>query len=117
MYTLRQTGDPSVLEIAFDNAEAVHGLDPFHDILSEYAAETGIKPKTVSLLFNYKFTEGDSKLQFYWNGSFTIYVFYIAKAHYSTVYGRLSRICAKLNRQLNERRYFKKYGEYPNKNR
>lgn len=104
-----------MLEITFDYAESLHPLGPFWDILSGYAAETGIEPKTVDFLFNYKFVENERRLQFYWNGSFTIYVFYIAKPQYNKVYGRLYKMCTELNRNLGEQRYFKKYGEYPRK--
>lgn len=102
------------MEITYDYTESFHPLGPFWDILSGYSAQTEIVPKTVDFLFNYKFTEDGHTLQFYWNGCFTIYVFYIAKPQYDTVYDRLYKICTELNRKLGEQRYFKKYGEYPN---
>ncbi|MBD5129192.1 MAG: hypothetical protein HDT43_04635 [Ruminococcaceae bacterium] len=114
MYRLAQT-KRGVPEITFDYFEPVHGLDPFWDIITEYSAETGLQPETVDILFNYKFTEDGEKIQFYWNGGFTVYVFHIPKARYDIVYGRLKNICGKLNRMLAERHYFAKYGKYPNK--
>lgn len=114
MYRLTRTNDPGVLEITFDYMEPLRGLDPFNDIVTEYAAETGIQPQTVDLLFNYKFIEYGHNIQFYWNGGFTVYIFYISKDMYDTVYKRLNNICARLNKQLGERHYFAKYGKYPN---
>lgn len=95
------------MEITFDYTEPIHGLDPFHDIVTEYVSETGIQPKTVDMLFNFKFTEDGHSIQFYWNGGFTVYIFYIAKSQYDTVYGRLNKICARLNKQLGEKHYSK----------
>ncbi|MCX4357741.1 MAG: hypothetical protein OSJ43_16260 [Oscillospiraceae bacterium] len=113
MFRLTKTNDLSVLEIAFDYFEPLHSFDPFHDILSEYAAETGITPIVVDPLFNFKFTEDGHNIQFYWNGCFTIYIFYISKVQYDIVYGRLNNICTRLNKQLGKERYFAKYGKYP----
>lgn len=114
MYALTKIGDKNAVEITFDYFEPLHGLDPFHDIVSEYAAETGIPPKAVDPLFTFKFTENGRSIHFYWNGGFTIYVFQIPKAQYDTVYGRLISVCSRLNKQLGEKHYFAKYGKYPN---
>lgn len=114
MYTLRETKEPGVLEISFDYMESIHILGPFWDILSEYSKEINSEPQAVEPLDNYKFIEDGYKIQFYWNSCFTIYVFYIGKSQFRKVYDRLYGICARLNRQLNEKRYFKKFGEYPN---
>lgn len=110
MYRLNKTKAPNVLEIEFDYFEPLHGFDPFHDIIEEYAAESEIHPETVDFLYNYKFIEDSYKIQFYWNACFRIYIFYIAPDQFDLVYQRLSGICAKLNRQLNEKH--RKYG-YP----
>ncbi|MCM1165888.1 MAG: hypothetical protein NC299_09685 [Lachnospiraceae bacterium] len=101
MYRLtRKTSD--VLEITFDYMEPVHGYDPFKTILREYSARSGIQPKLVDYLYNFKFTEDGYKIQFYWNGCFSVYIFYISKAQFDTVYGRLTDICAALNKQILE---------------
>lgn len=115
MFSLSKTKSPDVLEICFDRyTDSFHLFGPFWDIISRYSLETGIEPKTVDFLYNYSFTEDDRKIFFYWNDCFTIYIFNISKFQYQTVYDRLYKICAELNRLLNEQKYFKKYGEYPN---
>ena len=104
MYRLIKTKDAHTLEIGFDRAESIDVLGPFRDIVTGYAAESGVDPQEVDWLFNYKFRENGSQIQFYWNNGFTIYVFYIGSAQYQSVYGRLSRICADLNKQLKNRK-------------
>ena len=114
MFSLSKTKFPDVLEICFDRStDCFHALGPFWDILNGYYTETDIVPRTVDFLYNYSFTEDDRKIFFYWNDCFTIYIFNISRFQYQTVYDRLYRICAELNRKLNEQRYFQKYGEYP----
>lgn len=98
MYRIEKTADRAVLKICFDYSFTKSRLGPFNDILAEYTAESGLEPQTVDFLYNYKFIENGSKIQFYWNGGFTVYVFYIEKAIYQTVYERLTRIAARLNR-------------------
>ncbi len=116
MYRLSRKKDPGVLEITFDYFEPVYGIDPFHDVLAEYVAESGIQPQTVDYIYNYKFIEDGYKIQFYWNAGFTIYIFYIAPAQFDLVYKRISQIIADLNRQLNEKHrrygYPPRYGRY-----
>lgn len=97
MYSLEKTSDCGVLKICFDSLLTESRLGPFADILAEYAAESGLKPRTVDLLFNYTFVENGSKIQFYWSGEFTVYVFGIENAQYQMVYERLLRIAARLN--------------------
>lgn len=100
MYRIEKTADRAVLKICFDSLLTASGLGPFTDILDEYSAESGLEPQTVDFLYNYKFIESGSKIQFYWNGGFTVYVFYIEKAVYQTVYERLLRIAARLNGRI-----------------
>lgn len=117
MFFLETTKDPSVLEISFDYWDCIDALGPFWDILRCYAEESGISPKTVDKFYNYKFTEDGYKIQFYWNAVSRIYIFYIERSQYQLVYDRLKKICAELNRQIAEKKYFEKYGELPNNGR
>ena len=117
MFKLEKTNDPSVLEISFDNWECIDNLGPFWDIVTNYSDVSGIAPKQVDFVYNYKFTEDGYKIQFYWNGVSRIYIFYITKSQYQIVYDRLYKICTDLNRKIAENKYLKKYGELPNHGR
>ncbi len=97
MYRLEKTSDRGVLKISFDSLLTESRLGPFTDILAEYAAESGLKPRSIDILFNFAFIEKGSKIQFYWNGGFTVYVFGIERAQLQTVYERLMRITVRLN--------------------
>lgn len=114
MFYLEKTGSPNVLEIGFDDWDRIDPLGPFWDIIVGYSNETGLVPETVDRFYNYKFTEDEYKIQFYWDAVSRIYVFYIANSKYQTVYDRLYRICTDLNRRIAEKKYFEKYGELPN---
>lgn len=95
MYTLEKNADHPVLKICFENALS----ESFNDILNEYEAESGLKAQTVDFLYNYKFIENGKKIQLYWNGGFTVYIFPVEKEIYQTVYERLVRITARLNKR------------------
>ncbi|MDE7360582.1 MAG: hypothetical protein K2N38_01475 [Oscillospiraceae bacterium] len=97
MYSLEKTSDRGVLKICFDSLLTESRLGPFADILAEYAAESGLMPRRIDILFNYAFIEKGSKIQFYWNGGFTVYVFGIESTQSQTVYERLLRITERLN--------------------
>lgn len=114
MFSLETTKDPSVLEIGFDYWDCIDPLGPFWDIVRCYGDESEIMPMTVDRYYNYKFTEDDYKIQFYWNAVARIYIFCIARAQYQMVYDRLKKICTDLNRQIAEKKYLEKYGELPN---
>lgn len=115
MFHLERSKDPLVLEISFDYWDCIEPLGPFWDIIVGYSRESGIEPKVVDHIYNYKFTEDGYKIQFYWNAVSRIYVFYIASSQYQLVYDRLYRVCTDLNRRIAEKKYFEKYGELPNK--
>lgn len=117
MFFLEKSRSPGVLEIGFDDWDCIDPLGPFWDIIVGYYCESGIPPKVVDHFYNYKFTEDGHKIQFYWNAVSRIYVFFIAKPQYQTVYDRLNRICTDLNRRIAEKKYFVKYGELPNHGR
>lgn len=117
MFFLEKTKANNVLEISFNDWDCIESLGPFWDIVVGYARETGIAPKAVEHIYNYKFLEDGFKLQFYWDAVSRIYIFYIASSKYQTVYDRLSRICADLNQRIAEKKYFEKYGELPNNGR
>lgn len=114
MFTLEKSRDPHVLEICFDNWDHIDALGPFWDIVVGYHYETGLPIKVVDHFYNYKFTEDGYKIQFYWNAVSRIYIFYIPKFLYQTIYSRLSKICTDLNRRISEKKYLEKYGELPN---
>ena len=114
MFYLEKSESPEVIEIGFDNWDCLDPLGPFWDIVIGYFRESGIEPEAVDHFYNYKFTEDGYKIQFYWNAVSRIYVFDIASSQYQSVYGRLYRICADLNRRIAEKKYFEKYGELPN---
>ena len=117
MFHLEKIKAADVLEIGFDDWDCIDPLGPFWDIIVAYSRESGITPKVVDHFYNYKFTEDGYKIQFYWNAVSRIYVFYIASSQYQTVYDRLYRVCADLNRRIAEKKYFEKYGELPNRGR
>lgn len=117
LFILEKPKHPNVIEIYFDYWENIDPLGPFWDIVMGYAAETGIMPKVVDHIYNYKFVENGYKIQFYWNAVMRVYIFYVPNSQYQMVYDRLNRICTDLNRRIAERKYFEKYGELPNKGR
>lgn len=114
MYILKKTQNSQSLEISFDYFESDNVLGPFGDILSEYSKNSGVKPQEVDFLFNYSFLEDGRKIQFYWNGGFTVYVIFFGKSQFQMVYDRLTRICANLNKKLAEKRYSSKKNGYKN---
>lgn len=93
----------NVFEIIIDGSEPFNPRGSFFDILDGYAAETGIKPKTVTRLFNYLFPEDDFNLQFEWDKNSCVYVYYIPPEHHREIYGRLKKICGELNCKINEK--------------
>lgn len=105
MYKLIKTDDTYVPEIRFDRMESLDLLGPFSDIITEYSKASGIRPTISDYMFCYKFVEDGRAISFYWNNGFTIYVYGISRAQYQSVYERLYRICADLNRKLYEKRY------------
>lgn len=113
MFFLKKKKVPNVLEISFDYWECLDPMGPFQDILNGYAAESGIAPKQIQLVYQYLFVEDDRKLNFYWNAVSRIYIFYISSAQYQMVYDRLERICGDLNRRINERKRLEKLNELP----
>ena len=114
MFHLEKSKASDVLEIGFDDWECIDPLGPFWDIIVGYARESGIEPKVVDHIYNYKFVEDGYKIQFYWNAVSRIFVFGIVRSQYQLVYERLNRICTDLNRRIAEKKYFEKYGELPN---
>lgn len=99
-YTLRRCREGNVFEIIIDGCEPFNPRGSFFDILDGYAAETRIKPKTVTRLYNYLFPEDDFNLQFEWDKNACVYVYYIPPEHYRLIYGRLNKICTNLNRRI-----------------
>lgn len=104
MYTLTKTHfyGSDAFRIEFDGWECFSSFGPFFDILNGYAAETGIDPKRIQLIYQYQFAEDERKTEFYWDGNFTIYVFNISRFQYQKIHDRLKKICADLNRRIRE---------------
>lgn len=95
MYSLEKID--SGIRICFDSLLTPSRLGPFSDIIDEYMSESGLKPQIVDFPFSCKFVENGSKIQFYWNGGFSVFVFGIEKQCRETVYERLLRITSRLN--------------------
>lgn len=102
-FILRRSKEGNVFEIIIDGSEPFNPRGSFFDILDGYVRETGIKPRTVTRLFNYLFPEKDFNIQFEWDKNAYVYVYYIPPEHYREIYGRLKRICADLNRRIREK--------------
>lgn len=117
IYKLYCPKEKNVIEIEFADWECINKLGPFFDVLDCYSKESGIKPRTITKLFNYQFVEDGYNLHFLWDAVSTISVFYITPEQYRMIYDRLRKICGDLNRRIAERKYFEKYGELPNNGR
>lgn len=116
MFTLTKTTfyNSDAFKIVFDVWECFSSFGPFFDILSAYAAETGIEPRRIQLIYQYQFAEDKQKTEFYWDGNFAIYVFNIAPFQYRKIHERLTKICAELNRRIREEGALKKHAEPSN---
>lgn len=100
LYTFRKTKDPAVIEVSFDNGFPLDSIDPFHDFVLKYSEVSGISVGVVDMFYNYKFVECGHKIQFYWNGLFRFYIFYISSEQFPIVYKRVSDICNYFNHRI-----------------
>lgn len=109
MFTLTKTRfyNSDAFKIEFDEWDCFSSFGPFFDILASYAEESGISPKRIQPIYQYQFTEDERRTEFYWDGSFNIFVFDIPPFQYEKIQNRLKKICAALNRRIRVEKRFK----------